>query len=66
MFEMKPRKPEDTAAGCRHRAQLDREQALSEDSAQMRLRLETSAQAWTVRAQLLTRLETSRSGLGTP
>ncbi len=60
MAEVKGRRAEDTARGCRVRADHNREEASSELNEQMRARLESSADAWTKRANLLQRLETSR------
>ncbi len=61
MLEMKDRKPEDTAEGCRHRAQENRAQAVGELNERMRTRLESSADAWTARAKLLQRLQSGRT-----
>lgn len=59
------RKPEDTAAGCRILASDDRERAGQTESAHMRLRLVSSANAWSARADLLERLEGNRiRGIG--
>jgi hypothetical protein len=52
------RKPEDSADGCRALAASDRERA-SAAAGHVRSRFERSAQAWTARATLLDRLETS-------
>jgi hypothetical protein len=60
MIDPKGRKPEDTAEGCRIRAEEHLSEAAGELSARMRTRLESSAQAWTARADLLERLETTR------
>jgi hypothetical protein len=60
MTEPKGRKPEDTAAGCLQRASKHRAEAAGEVNAQMRVRLESSAEVWTKRANLLTRLESQR------
>lgn len=57
------RKPEDTSAGCRMLASDDRERAEQSDSAHMRLRLVSSADTWTLRAELLERLEARRVSL---
>ena len=54
------RKPEDTAAGCRIMASDDRERAAQSQSDLMRFRLNRSAEAWTIRAELLDRLESRR------
>lgn len=53
------RKPEDTVEGCRARAESNRAEAAELGSDQMRFRLERSADAWTVRAGLLQRLQDS-------
>jgi len=55
------RKPEDTSAGCRILASDDRERAEQTESAHMRVRLVSSADAWTRRADLLERLEGNRT-----
>ena len=55
------RKPEDTADGCRLLASDDRTRAEQSESAHMRLRLVSSAAAWTARADLLERLEEQRA-----
>ena len=55
------RKPEDTAAGCRLMASDDRERAAESQSDLMRHRLSRSAEAWTIRAELLDRLESRRN-----
>jgi len=55
------RKREDTAEGCREMALDDRARAADVGSDHMRDRLERSAEAWTDRANLLQRLETSFS-----
>lgn len=54
------RKPEDTAAGCYLMASDDRERAGQSTSDLMRARLASSAEAWTIRAELLERLEARR------
>ena len=53
------RQPQDTAEGCFALAAGDRERALGMDTAIGRAKLEHSAGAWTVRAELLDRLEKS-------
>jgi hypothetical protein len=55
------RKPEDTAAGCRVLESDDRARAEESESAHMRVRLVSSADAWNARASLLERLEGNRS-----
>ena len=55
------RRPEDSSAGCRIMASDDRERAEQTDSAHMRVRLVSSAEAWTRRADLLERLEGNRA-----
>ena len=60
MAAPKGRKPEDTAAGCLLRASEHRAEAAEEVNAQMKVRLESSADVWTKRANLLTRLESQR------
>ena len=55
------RKPEDTAAGCRILANDDLERAELSDSAHMRLRLVSSADAWGARAKMLDRIEGNRA-----
>jgi hypothetical protein len=55
------KKREDTAAGCRSLAEDDRVRAASHDSLHMRACLERSADTWTARANLLTRLEGART-----
>ena len=55
------RKREDTADGCRALALDDQARAADAGSAHMRSTLERSAAAWSVRAKLLERLETSFS-----
>jgi hypothetical protein len=57
------RKPEDTAAGCRLLASDDRARAEASDSAHMRVRLTSSAATWTIRAELLERLEARRGSI---
>ena len=51
------RKLEDTAEGCRSLAEDDRARATAMINPHMRASLERSAEAWTVRAKLLERLE---------
>ena len=53
------RKVEDTAKGCRSLAEDDRVRATGMINPQIRASLERSADAWTARAKLLDRLETS-------
>lgn len=53
------RKREDTAEGCRELALDDRARAAEVDSDHMRDTLERSADAWSTRASLLERLQTS-------
>lgn len=53
------RMPEDTALGCRERAAADLLESVTMATANQRLRLESSAACWTVRADLLHRLEES-------
>ena len=55
------RNPEDTADGCRLLASDDRTRAEQSESAHMRLRLASSAAAWTLRADMLERLEEKRA-----
>jgi hypothetical protein len=56
-----PRKKEqrDTAQGCRDRAAADLLESVTMLTSNERLRLESSASSWTVRAELLDRIETS-------
>jgi hypothetical protein len=54
---MVARKREDTAEGCRELAQDDEVRAAAALSSHMREVLERSAEAWSARARLLTRLE---------
>jgi hypothetical protein len=56
---IRQRKLEDTAAGCRSLAEDDQARATSMMNPHMRASLERSADAWTARAKLLGRLETS-------
>lgn len=51
------RMPEDTAVGCRARAAADLLESVSMTTANQRLRMESSAANWTLRADLLHRLE---------
>lgn len=51
--------PEDTASGCRERAQADLRQAEDDIPANARRVLEASAKNWLARADLLDRLEKS-------
>jgi len=53
------RKPEDSADGCRAFAASDRERASTAANGQVRATFERSAEAWSARASLLDRLETS-------
>jgi hypothetical protein len=62
MVAGKGRRAEDTAAGCRAKAENDRMLAAAETNAHMRDRLESSAAAWAARASMLERLETGRAG----
>jgi len=55
------RKREDTAEGCRELALDDRARAADVGTDHMRDRLESSADAWTTRADLLERLAASFS-----
>ena len=54
-----PKEARDTAAGCRDRAAADLLQSVSMLVANERRRMEVSAASWTVRAELLDRIETS-------
>lgn len=54
------RRAEDTAAGCRVRAESDEALARQEPNNHMRERLESSASVWAARATLLKRLEEGR------
>ena len=49
--------PRDNAAACRERADADRKEAATLTTANARRLLESSAESWTVRAELLQRLE---------
>ena len=60
------RKPEDTSEGCRLLGRDDRERAEQTDSELMRVRLDRSAQAWAIRAELLERLESRRGQIDAP
>jgi hypothetical protein len=60
------RKPEDSADGCRAFAASDRERATAAFNVQIRATFERSAEAWTERAGLLDRLETSFRARGQP
>jgi hypothetical protein len=51
------REPEDSADGCRGLERDRRERAAATTSEHMRMILERSADAWSARAQLLSRLE---------
>ena len=53
------RKPEDSVDGCRAFAALDRERASTAANGHARATFERSAEAWSARASLLDRLETS-------
>lgn len=53
------RKPEDSAEGCRNLERDSRERAAATTSEHMRAILERSANAWSARAQLLSRLESN-------
>jgi len=53
------RKPEDSVDGCRAFAASDRERASTAANGHVRDRFERSAEAWSARASLLDRLETS-------
>lgn len=52
-------RPEDSAEGCRAFAASDRERATAAFNPQIRATFERSAEAWTARAGLLDRLQTS-------
>ena len=58
------RKREDTAEGCRAMALDDRARAADIGSSHMRSTFERSADAWTTRAELLERLQTSFTAKG--
>lgn len=62
MVAGKGRRAEDTAAGCRTKAENSRLLAAAETNAHRRDRLESSADAWAARASMLERLETGRAG----
>lgn len=53
------KRPEDTVHGCRDRATADLLLSVSVLTANERLQLERSAQAWTLRADMLNRLNKS-------
>lgn len=53
------RKPEDSAEGCRGLERESRERAATTTCEHMRTVLERSANAWSARAQLLSRLESN-------
>lgn len=53
------RKPEDSAEGCRGLERDSRERAAAATSEHMRTILERSANAWSARAQLLSRMESN-------
>jgi hypothetical protein len=53
------RKPEDSAGGCRAFAASDRERASATNNNHVRETFERSAEAWSVRASLLERLQAS-------
>lgn len=53
------RKREDTSLGCREMAAADRVRAEATDTQHMRLRMESSADAWGTRADMLQRIERS-------
>ena len=53
------RKPEDSAEGCRGLERDSRERAAETTSEHMRTDLERSADAWSARAKLLSRLESN-------
>ena len=53
------RKPEDSAEGCRSLERDSRERAAETTSEHMRTALERSADAWSARAKLLSRLESN-------
>ncbi len=53
------RKPEDSAEGCRGLERDSRERAAETTSEHMRTVLERSADAWSARAKLLSRLESN-------
>ena len=55
------KQPQDTAAGCRVRAEADLAQAERMDTAHGRERFEHSAASWTARGDLLARLDSSRA-----
>lgn len=51
-----PRKPENSADGCRASAQADLVKAAATPNPQVRKALERSANAWAIRAELLERM----------
>lgn len=51
------RAPHDTSSGCRERSAADLLESVTMTTANGRLRLESSAASWTVRADMLHRLE---------
>ena len=53
------RKPEDSSEGCRSLERDSRERAAETTSEHMRTVLERSADAWSARAKLLSRLESN-------
>ena len=53
------REQRDTAAGCRERASADLLEAATMATVNARAKMESSAANWTLRAELLDRLETS-------
>ena len=53
------REPEDSAKGCRARAEADLRKAREDVPANARLVLEASAKSWLARADVLERLESS-------
>lgn len=55
------KQPQDTAAGCRVRAEADLAQAERMDTVNGRERFEHSAASWTARGDLLARLDASRA-----
>jgi hypothetical protein len=55
-----PRKPENTAAGCREMAENDRARAKADGNDSMKMVLERSANAWEARGVIFKRLETQR------
>ena len=55
------KQPQDTAAGCRVRAEADLAQSQRMDTVHGRQRFEHSAASWTARGDLLARLDASRA-----